>query len=166
MPGTVVSGRGCPTFGEPCCRTDDLGPVTPGRAGELLGAVPPSVPRSDATLGEWLSAHAREVSTRRLALDVGGGALAAFVVALWRPTGWPALLGAALCFVAFGAWAVAERRLTAPRPPAALPPSVEPPPDWSPAWHAVRAAAALVGTLAAALAVFGFFFGVLGTWIS
>lgn len=126
----------------------------------------PSVLHDDATLGEWLSAHARDVSTRRLVLDVGVGGAGALLVALWRPVGWPALLGAALCFVAFGLWAAAERRLAAPRSPGALPSPSGPPPDWTPAWRALRAAAALVGTLAAALAVFGFLFGVLGTWIS
>lgn len=126
----------------------------------------PAVPHADGTLGEWLAARARAVSPRRLALDVGGGGTGALLAALWRPPGWPALLGAALCFVAFGAWAVAERRLTAPRLSDTLPSLGEPPADWSPAWRALRAAAALVGTLAAALATFGLVFGVLGTWIS
>jgi len=126
---------------------------------------PPAL-RSDATLGEWLSAHARAVGGRRLALDIGGGTLAALVVTVWRPTGWPALLGVALCFVAFGAWAVAERRL-AHRRPGVLPPVGEAPArDWSPAWYALRAVAAVVGVLATTLAVFGFLFGVLGPWIS
>ena len=102
-----------------------------GRARKLLGAVAPSVSRADARLGEWPSAHARDVSTRRLVVDVGVGGAGALLVAIWRPVGWPALLGAALCFAAFGTWA-----------------------------------AAVVGTLAAALTVFGVLFGVLGTWIS
>jgi hypothetical protein len=33
-------------------------------------------------------------------------------------------------------------------------------------WQALRAVAGVVGVLAAALAGFGFLFGVLGTWIS
>jgi hypothetical protein len=124
-----------------------------------------SAPHADPTLGEWLAARARDVSSRRLALDVAGGGLVALLVALWRPAGWPALLGAALCFVAFGVWAAAERRL-ASRPPDSLPLAVTSRADWTPAWRALRAAAAVVGTLAAALTVFGCLFGVLGTWIS
>jgi hypothetical protein len=49
----------------------------------------------------------------------------------------------------------------------ALPPPGEPlARDWSAAWRVVRGAAAVLGTLAAALAVFGFLFGVLGAWTS
>lgn len=115
----------------------------------------------DATLPEWLAAHARAVSARRLALDLAGGGLVALAAALWRPPGWPALLGAGLCFTAFGAWAVAERRL------AATPPRAWPSTDGRrAAWRALRGLAAVVGTLAAALLAFALLFGVLGTWIS
>jgi hypothetical protein len=118
-----------------------------------MGPVAPTAARTDGTLAEWLEAHAHSVSERRLTLDVLGGALAAGAAALWRPAGWVPLLGAGLCFAAFGAWAAAERRLTAPAPHAG-------------AWRALRGGAAVVGTLAAGLLVFGVMFGVLGTWIS
>lgn len=133
----------------------------------------PSAHHADATLGEWLTAHARAVSPRRLALDVVGGGLVACLVALWRPAAWPALLGASLCFVAFGVWATAERRLVAARAVSPSPADIrlprpgEPAPrDWAPAWRALRAVAGVLGVIAAALAGFGFLFGVLGTWIS
>ena len=61
--------------------------------------------RSDATLAEWLAAHARAVSARRLTLDVIGGTVVAVAAALGRPLGSPVLLAVALCVVRFGAWA-------------------------------------------------------------
>ncbi len=109
--------------------------------------------RSDATLPEWLSAHAHAATERRLALDLGGGGLLVAAAVLWRPRGWPTVLAAGLCFAAFGAWAVAERRVAADVASRG-------------AWRAVRAAAAVVGALAAVLFGFSLLFGVLGTWIS
>lgn len=118
--------------------------------------------RSDATFPEWLSAHARAVTGRRLALDLLGGGLVVAAAVLWRPKGWLAVLAAGLYVAAFGAWALAERRL------AAGPAEPEPAPsrDAAVAWRAARAIAAVVGTLAAVLLGFVLLFGVLGTWIS
>lgn len=110
--------------------------------------------RTDGTLAEWLAAHAQSVSERRLTLDVLGGTLTAGAAALWRPFGWVPLLGAGLCFAAFGAWAAAERRLADPVAPHVV------------GWRVLRGGAAVVGTLAAVLLVFGVMVGVLGTWIS
>lgn len=63
--------------------------------------------------------------------------------------------------MSFGAWALAERRLTEWR--LAAPAGFGAAPF---AWRALRVAAGVAGALAAALAVYGFLFGVLGTWIS
>jgi hypothetical protein len=66
---------------------------------------------SNASLAELLSARARRTPADRLMIDIVGGALVA-IAAVWaRPSGWVALLAAAICFVCYGAWAVAERRL-------------------------------------------------------
>ncbi|GJG85464.1 hypothetical protein tb265_06450 [Gemmatimonadetes bacterium T265] len=117
--------------------------------------------RSDATLAEWLAARAQAVTPRRLALDLLGGGLAVGAAALWRPRGWPALLAVGLCFVAFGAWAVAERQVAERAAAAPLAPREAVGP-----WRTVRALAAVVGTLAAGLLGVVLLFGVLGTWIS
>lgn len=121
-----------------------------------------SAQRPEATLPELLSAHALEVSARRLALDLVGGALLAAAAGLWRPPGWPAVVGAALCFTAFGAWGFAERRLAGDPPVPGAPLGH----GRATGWRAVHALAGAVGALAAALLVFGVLFGVLGTWIS
>ena len=124
--------------------------------------MPDTTARPDPTLTESLTAHARAVSGRRVVLDLVGGALAVMAGALWRPRGWPAVVAAGVCFVAFGAWALAERRLAGPNE------------GWPAserggrvlAWRAVRTTAAVVGSLAAVLLGFALLFGVLGTWIS
>jgi len=68
------------------------------------------VPR-EPNLAEILSARALRTPMDRLRIDIVGGALIA-ATAIWaRPAGWVVLLAAALCFVSYGAWAVAERRL-------------------------------------------------------
>ncbi|AHG92763.1 hypothetical protein J421_5228 (plasmid) [Gemmatirosa kalamazoonensis] len=66
-------------------------------------------PAADATLPELLAARARRASDLRLALDVGVGVLVAAAALFWRPTAWVLLLSAALCFVAFGLWGIADR---------------------------------------------------------
>ena len=71
--------------------------------------------RSDASLHDVLAERARRASDTRLAADVAGGVVAAAAVLFWRPGPWVILLSAALCFVAFGAWGMADRSLaTAP----------------------------------------------------
>lgn len=118
--------------------------------------------RADPTLAEWLAVRAHTATVRRLALDLAGGTLAIVVGTLWRPRGWPAVVAAGACFVAYGAWAFAERRLTGGGEERfaredggrAL------------TWRVLRSAAAVVGGAAALLLVFALLFGVLGTWIS
>jgi hypothetical protein len=123
-----------------------------------LAMTPPAV-HPDVSLGAWLAAHARDVSDRRLALDVGAGALATLLLTLWRPPGRSVLLAAALCFVAFGVWATAARQLATADAWDATAGRVA-------VWRLVRAAAGVAGVLAAALAGFGLVFGVIGRVIS
>jgi hypothetical protein len=114
--------------------------------------------RPDASLTEFLAARARAASDGRLVADVIIGCCAALGVATWRPIGWPALLGVSVCLAAFGAWGIADREL---RERAKLP-------------HArvvrvlviARVAAAGIGALAAATAMFAVLGMMLGTWIS
>jgi hypothetical protein len=68
---------------------------------------------SDATLPELLALRAHAASPRRLVADVAGGAAVATAVLLWRPIGWIALAGAALCFATFGGWGLVDRALRA-----------------------------------------------------
>ena len=124
-----------------------------------------TIVRPDAGLPEVLAARARASSVRRLALDVTIGAAAAVVLLAWRPPLWPTLLSGALCFVAFGAWGLADRRMQAAEAAFA---DLAPPDATTHAalWHAVRGTAALLGGVAA-LALFATgLFGMLGTWIS
>jgi hypothetical protein len=125
-----------------------------------------SVVRPDAGLAELLTLRARRATPRRLTLDVVGGLIAATVVAVWRPFAWPALLGAALCFAAFGAWAAADRRLASAEARARAELRV-PRPVMEPAlWRAARGLSAVVGVASAVLLVFTSLFGVIGRWIS
>ena len=108
-------------------------------------------------LTEFLSDRAHRASDTRLALDVAIGVVGAVVAIVRRPWAWPVLLGAALCFLAFGAWAIADRELAdrqLEHGPAAR------------TLRAVRAVSAMVGALAGAemlLAILGI---ALGTIIS
>lgn len=68
----------------------------------------------DSSLGDALVQRARRASTRRLTIDVAGGLLAVALAAAWTPPGWILLVSAALCFAAFGAWALADRVLELP----------------------------------------------------
>ena len=122
--------------------------------------------RPDIGLPELLSDRARAASARRLWLDLALGSAVALAAALWRPMAWQTLLCAALCFAAYGAWGMADRRLRAARQADPLelalhgsrvPPSL---------WRAVRGASALIGTLAAAGLALSTMFGILGRWIS
>lgn len=65
----------------------------------------------DATLSDILGARARRTPADRLVLDIVGGALIAAAAVWARPAGWGLLLTAAACFVCYGVWAFAERRL-------------------------------------------------------
>jgi hypothetical protein len=124
--------------------------------------------RTDAGLPELLSERARAASPRRLGLDVALGAAAAVAVALWRPAAWTSLLCAALCFVAFGAWGMADRRLRAAavRDADPLDRALRAAPRDVPLWRALRGTATLLGVLAGAGLVITTVFGLLGTWIS
>ncbi len=62
-------------------------------------------------LTDFLADRAHRASDTRLALDVALGVIGAVVAIVRRPWAWPVLLGAALCFLAFGAWAIADREL-------------------------------------------------------
>jgi hypothetical protein len=114
--------------------------------------------RPDASLPEYLAARARASSDGRLVVDVIGGACVAIGVAAWRPTGWLCMSGAAACFVAFGAWGIADRELgergdsgrNATRRTLA----------------AIRIVALRLGVHAAAIALFSALALTLGTWIS
>ena len=114
--------------------------------------------RPDASLPEFLAARARAASDGRLVVDVIVGCSAALAIAVWRPTGWVTLLGAALCLAAFGAWGIVDRELRerVGAPPTLLLQSLA----------LIRVAAAAIGALAAVTALFSVLGIVLGTWIS
>lgn len=114
--------------------------------------------RPDANLAEYLAARARASSDGRLVVDVIVGACVAIAVAAWRPTGWLCLIGAAACFVAFGAWGIADREL-GERGDTARSATYQ-------TLVAVRMLALVLGVLAAALALFAALALTLGTWIS
>jgi hypothetical protein len=67
--------------------------------------------QADLDLREFLTARARGASDLRLALDTGLGFVVVVIALLWRPGGWKLLASAALCFVAFGGWGIADREL-------------------------------------------------------
>jgi hypothetical protein len=66
---------------------------------------------SDLSLTEFLSSRARHSSDARLALDVAGGFVVAVAAALWHGPGWRLITPAAVCFLAYGAWGIADREL-------------------------------------------------------
>lgn len=113
----------------------------------------------DGTLESVLRRHAHAVSARRLALDVAGGGLVAALLLVWRPIAWPTGLGIALCFVAFGVWGTAERRLAVADALGDAGPATA---SERRAWRALRAAAGAVGVVAAALAGFSLLSGAFG----
>jgi hypothetical protein len=117
-----------------------------------------SVPHSDSepTLRELLVSRARRASDGRLVADVIGGGLIATLVVIWRPGGWLPLLGAACCFLAFGAWGITDRVLRE-----------QVTPDRSTAMLAgLRIAAAVVGIAGAAMLLLGLWGLALGTWVT
>lgn len=107
------------------------------------------------TLPALLAARARAASDGRLAMDVGGGLIAASLALALRPLAWPLVIAAATCFIAYGMWGITDRALHE-RPPG---------------WHGIRllrtlrAGAATLGALGV-LAMGGMVMGfLLGNWI-
>lgn len=101
---------------------------------------------SDASLAEILSARARRAPFDRLVIDLVGGGLVV-AAALWaRPGGWVVLASAASCFLGYGAWGIAERRMQPAPWPATVP--------HEGVWRAVRGLAAFVGIGAFVLLLF------------
>lgn len=116
--------------------------------------------RPEPNLAEFLTRRARNTSDGRLALDVGVGLIVTIVAVIWRPGGWHIIASAALCFLAFGAWGIADRELREREngSTAALP-----------AYGFLRlgrAVAAGVGALAAGGLLLSLLGIALGTWIS
>jgi hypothetical protein len=107
------------------------------------------------TLPALLAARARAASDGRLTLNAGGGLIAASLALTVRPPAWPLLLPVATCFLAYGAWGIADRALHE-RPPGAH--AVRP-------LRALRAGAVVLG-ISSVLAVGGVIMGfMLGNWI-
>ena len=115
------------------------------------------LPRN-ATLSEVLHARAMHASKGRLGMDMVGGAIVAVAIAWARPKGWLALLAAAICFLAYGAWATAEQRLQPVEWPARI--------EYESAWRALHAACAFVGIAAFCLLLLAFLGLALGKIIS
>jgi hypothetical protein len=113
---------------------------------------------TNASLSELLSARARRTPADRLLIDIVGGALVA-AVSLWaRPAGWVALLAVATCFLSYGAWAIAERRLLPPAWPARI--------EHESAWRALHTTSAFIGLAAFGLLLFACLGIALGTIVS
>src|SRR5688500_6670943 len=107
------------------------------------------------TLPALLAARARAASDGRLALNAGGGLIAASLALTVRPPAWPLPTAVATCFLAYGAWGIADRALYGRRSGA----------HGLRLLRALRAAAALLGVLGV-VAVSGVIMGfVLGNWI-
>lgn len=112
----------------------------------------------DETLAQVLGARARRTPMDRLALDVAGGVLIG-AAAIWaRPTGWFALLSAALCFACYGCWAFTERRRHAD--------AAEPGSDTGTAWRIARQLSAVLGIAAFVALLFAILGIALGPMIS
>jgi hypothetical protein len=109
----------------------------------------------DASLAELLSARARMAAPSRLALDIVGGGAVAATSAWARPIGWLVLSTAALCFFAYGLWAVAERHLADPTQSGVRD-----------RWVVLQSLAALLGVAAFVMLLFAALGVGLGTWIS
>jgi hypothetical protein len=68
--------------------------------------------RPDASLPEFLTHRARSASVLRLSIDLGVGLAVMSAALWWRPSAWLLLTSLALCFVAYGAWGLADRART------------------------------------------------------
>ncbi len=113
---------------------------------------------SNASLAEILSARAKRTPMDRLLIDLVGGGLVVLVAAWARPGGWVALAATAGCFLSYGAWAIAERKLRAVSWPESAP--------HEEVWRAVRGGAAVVGIAAFVLMLFATMGIALGSIVS
>ena len=113
---------------------------------------------SNASLYEILSARALRTPMDRLVIDLLGGSLL-LAASVWaQPTGWVVLASAATCFLSYGSWAIAERRLQ-PRPwPESIP--------FESLLRALQVVASVLGIAAFALLLFATLGLALGTIIS
>lgn len=66
---------------------------------------------AELSLSQFLSDRARHASDARLALDAGIGFVVAVAATLWRGPGWYIITSAAICFLAYGGWGIADREL-------------------------------------------------------
>jgi hypothetical protein len=66
---------------------------------------------AELSLPEFLSDRARHSSDARLAADAGIGFVVAIAAVLWRGPAWHLITSAAICFLAYGAWGIADREL-------------------------------------------------------
>jgi hypothetical protein len=73
--------------------------------------MPESSAGSDLSLAQFLSSRARRSSDGRLALDVACGFVVALAAVIWHGPGWRLITPAALCFLGYGAWGIADREL-------------------------------------------------------
>ena len=116
-----------------------------------------TLPRPEANVFALLAQRARHASDGRLAADAAGGLLLAAAMLLWRPGGWPVFGSAALCFLAYGGWGIADRALQEAAPSRAAVRRL---------LALARAAAAVTGMLAAIALVLVVMGLALGNWIS
>jgi hypothetical protein len=119
-----------------------------------------TIPRIDASLPQFLAARARHASDGRLVVTTISGALGALGAAYWHGggPGWFIAMSTALCLFAFGAWGIADREL-GERAGGASRAML-----WS--LRAVRVAAVILGSAAAALVALSALGIVLGRMIS
>lgn len=108
-----------------------------------------------ATLATVLVRRARGASDGRLVLDAAGGLIVGTVVLVLRPPAWPAMLSAAVCFLAFGVWGICDRSVRE-----------DDAGKRAPALRALRTAAAGVGVLGGLALGATTMALMLGTWIS
>jgi len=116
--------------------------------------------RPDANLAEFLSARARTSSDGRLAVNAAAGLVIAAVAIIWRPAGWHLITSAAICFLTYGAWGIADRELRERE--AGSPDSVA----TTRLLRLGRGVAAGLGALAAGALLISLLGVALGTWIS
>lgn len=113
---------------------------------------------SSESLREILSARALRTPMDRLLIDLIGGSLI-LAASVWaQPPGWVVLSSAATCFLSYGSWAIAERRVQ-PRPwPESIP--------FESLWRALQVVASVVGIAGFALLLFAMLGLALGSIVS